>query len=1049
MSGGSRPLSVAAAVRVLHLAVLGSVYLGCGVPRGGENVDRGEVLDLLTAVQLEPQERTLAAKGVDIYQVLLGRDEVVRIVVEQRGADVALAVVDPEGREQIVVDRPIGAAGAERVSVLAARAGTYRLEVRNTAGEGRYLLRVVDGPRPAQPADRLRAEAEGRFVAARRLERQGGPEPIRAAAAGYRAAVDLARDARDRQLQAISLARHGECLDELDEQDAAAEAFRQALPMLVEVGEIYRAAEVYNSLGVIARRRGRFAAAREHYAEAELLAVEAGNEPAQIQVLGNRGTLQMYEGEVQQALDAFGEQRRRWHELGRPKEEVNTLNRIGELYTEVGEAQGAIDYLTEALALAQEHRYAFGGATALDRLGRAYLLRGEWAKAQDALQRALRLVEEQSYTRAGFLNNLGRVYRHQGRYEEALGVLEQAREIYTEKDARRDLPVVLMHLAWVREGMGEPDAALPLYEQARAGYRAVGDRSGEASTLYGAARAELKEGDLAAALRHVDRALVWVEERHRSFADPSLATSYLASKHDYFALKVEILMRLHEADPVAGHAERALETSELGRARALLESLFAAREGPRIATDTALMAERQAVWRKIRGLELALTDLRGTGDAGDASEDLDVQLRDLLAEDERIEARLRVANPRYAALTQPQAPDRETIQRRLLDDGTLLLVYSLGEERSYLWAIDRRGFTTHTLPGRDVVDREARRAYELVRNSQELRAARPAEYAAAKVAALLLGPVAERLGEDRLVIVADGALHYLPFAALPAPAGALGAGEPLIERHEVVSLPSIAVLGELRRTAAGRPPPAGQLAVLADPVFQPEDERLRPASGGPATPAESGSQAANLAELAGDLGIRGFTRLGFAHREAEAILALVPAGERFAALGLDASLDTVLTAPLGHYRCLHFATHGIINEKHPKLSGLVLSLFDRQGRPINGILRTADVYGLDLPVELVVLSACRTALGREVSGEGLIGLTRGFMYAGAPRVVVSLWDVNDRATAALMERFYRGLLYEGLRPAAALRAAQRSLRREDRWAAPFYWAGFVLQGEWR
>ncbi|HXG65462.1 MAG TPA: CHAT domain-containing protein, partial [Blastocatellia bacterium] len=205
------------------------------------------------------------------------------------------------------------------------------------------------------------------------------------------------------------------------------------------------------------------------------------------------------------------------------------------------------------------------------------------------------------------------------------------------------------------------------------------------------------------------------------------------------------------------------------------------------------------------------------------------------------------------------------------------------------------------------------------------------------------------------------------------------------------------------------------------------------------------TRAALEAGAAGE-GLR-MPRLPFTRREAEAIAALAPATARKVALDFDASRHTALSPELGQYRYVHFATHGFLNTRHPELSGLVLSLVDEEGRDQSGFLRLRDIYNLRLPAELVVLSGCRTGLGKEVRGEGLVGLTRGFMYAGAARVLVSLWDVGDESTAELMARFYRGLLKEGQSAAAALRAAQVSMWKEKRWQAPYYWAAFVLQGE--
>ncbi|MEM7353547.1 MAG: CHAT domain-containing protein, partial [Acidobacteriota bacterium] len=180
------------------------------------------------------------------------------------------------------------------------------------------------------------------------------------------------------------------------------------------------------------------------------------------------------------------------------------------------------------------------------------------------------------------------------------------------------------------------------------------------------------------------------------------------------------------------------------------------------------------------------------------------------------------------------------------------------------------------------------------------------------------------------------------------------------------------------------------------------------------------------------------------------IARLAPEGDAFTALGLDASRPTAMSPELRDYRFVHFATHGLMHSQHPELSGVVLSLVDEQGRPREGLLTLRDIYTLRLRAELVVLSACQTALGAEIAGEGLMGLPRGFFYAGAPRVIASLWKVDDRATAELMSFFYRELLQAKRRPAEALRQAQLAMWRDsERWQDPYYWAAFVLYGEWR
>jgi CHAT domain-containing protein len=235
--------------------------------------------------------------------------------------------------------------------------------------------------------------------------------------------------------------------------------------------------------------------------------------------------------------------------------------------------------------------------------------------------------------------------------------------------------------------------------------------------------------------------------------------------------------------------------------------------------------------------------------------------------------------------------------------------------------------------------------------------------------------------------------------------------------------------------------------VLADPVFEADDPRLCVERGDAG--ARSPACRAAFPEGEGRKGLEGFPRLAATLQEAEAIVRLAPGGTTLWAVGFAASRSTATSPELAEYRVVHFATHGILDDEDPGLSGVVLSRFDERGEPQDGVLRLTDVYGLRLRADLVVLSACRTALGKPVRGEGLVGLVRGFMHAGARGVVASLWKVEDEATSEMMGRFYREMLERGRRPAAALREAQVGMWREDRWRAPFYWAAFALQGDWR
>jgi CHAT domain-containing protein len=418
---------------------------------------------------------------------------------------------------------------------------------------------------------------------------------------------------------------------------------------------------------------------------------------------------------------------------------------------------------------------------------------------------------------------------------------------------------------------------------------------------------------------------------------------------------------------------------------------------------------------------------------------------------ESLEGTIRQQSPRYAALTRPEPLTLSQVQRELLDPDCLVLRFALGDDRSYLWTITTNDFSSYTLPKRAEIESRVVSLRRLMTARVPMPGESPAAYrsrvlhadgqymkAASDLSRMLLGPLADRLDKQRLLIVADGALQYLPFASLPSP----GTLAPLVVDHEIVSLPSVSVLSVLREEAKRRRPPDRLVAIFADPVFQKQTTSAVAATSLPAVASSllRGDTAAFAASL---------PRLPATRLEAESILSLAPEGLRMAALGFSATKAAAMDPGLTRYRIVHFATHTLLFDERPDLSSLVLSLVNEQGQPQDGLLRLREVYNLKLSAELVVLSACDTAIGREIKGEGLMSMVRGFMYSGTPRVLATLWKVDDDATQALMKEFYTQLLQQRRSPAAALRQAQIALMRKQSTQAPYYWAPFQLNGEWR
>ena len=602
----------------------------------------------------------------------------------------------------------------------------------------------------------------------------------------------------------------------------------------------------------------------------------------------------------------------------------------------------------------------------------------------------------------------------------------------------------------VYRSLGDTDKALGYFNEALTLRRVVGDPKGVAATMSQIARVQRDKGRLVEAHFITEGVLAIVESQRSRIGSQQLRATYFASMQQYREFYIDLLMRMHKEDPSEKLVREAFNASETGRARSLLELLTEASTEIRHGVDPALLARERSLGEAIADKAASQLRLLSGKHTEEEANAVAKELASLTSDYEQIQSQIREVSPQYAALVQPVPLGVEEIQKRVLDADTLLLEYSLGEEKSFLFAVTPDSLKAYELPNRATIEPLARRVYELLiaRNvnvtketleqRQQRLAVVDAEYAkaAASLSQILLGPIASELKNKRLLIVNDGVLQYVPFGGLPHPLDA----RPLIVQHEIVTAPSASVVALLRQDTGNRKPATKTLAVLADPVFSNDDPRV---SG------RGSKVAAHAVRSATELDLGNLRRLRFSRQEAEEILSLAGNEQKMEAVDFAANRKLATSTELGQYRIVHFATHGLINHQHPELSGVVLSLVDQKGQQQNGFLRLYDLYNLKLSAELVVLSACQTALGKEIRGEGLVGMTRGFMYAGAPRVIASLWQIDDRASAEFMKRFYQGLLREKLRPAAALRAAQVSMQNDKRWHSPHYWAAFTLQGEWK
>ncbi len=1013
-----------------------------------------------TATVLDPAgsaslDRQLGGGETHAYAIDLAIGQVLDVQVEQHGVDVVAELRGPEEQDLLQVDNPSGAAGTvgpERVFWVAEASGQHRLTIRALGGlssSGRYTIRSQP-VRAAEPDDVRRAAAERAKARADVLAQNRMPPALLQAAGEYGEALAGFRALDDDARQADTHFGLGEVWKKLNKGDQAEDEYGRALSLYQATGNLRQQALVLNqSCHLQIYQSARADLALEPCLKAVDLWPVVKDRLGLAKSSNNLGVVYRQLHEYQRALIFYDQALAIWEEIGRHGEEAKTLNNRGRLYLALGDYRQAVADLERAL----EMRRALGGpheiAEALYSLGVAY---ARW-NVRDAARR--RFEEALNVRPKGKDRTTGNLLLGHGLTlagEDALSALKkvrQARETFRESGSLQGEAVSSLAMGRILNSQGHYASARDHLTEALQIFESIRDFSGQAETRLALGDAKRGLGRFEPAKRETERALAIVEDLRASVtAGGELRASFFATKQVYYERYIDLLMELHSRQPAGGYQAEALAASERARARSLIEALSDRRDRLRQHADRGLLEQEAGLKRQIYAQQAHIQQFLGRPGADpEAVAKLELEQQDLLRRYEKLQGQIRISSPRTADLTRPHPLSVEEIQQRLLEDGTLLLEYKLGASRSFVWAVTATSITVKVLPKRADIEHAAELTYRRIAENKTVAKSRVQRHLA-ELSQILLAPVEQQLKQARrLLIVADGALQYLPFDALPLPGIDLPASESaersLTPGVDVVYLPSASTLAFLRDQVADRKPVPRLLAVLADPVSSASDPRLsRPGS----------SEGEDLPELRGVVSAdtEAHPRLVHSGLEAATILGLVPDESRFAGLGFAASRDALTSGELGRYRILHFATHGDLSSKHAGLSRLVLSRFDAAGQPRHdGFWYAYEISDEDLPAELVVLSACQTALGEPIRGEGLVGLTHGFMNAGAPRVIVSLWRVDDRATAALMGRFYENLLRHQLAPPAALRGAKQYIREHKRWQAPYFWAGFVLQGEWR
>ncbi|MCX6628983.1 MAG: CHAT domain-containing protein, partial [Candidatus Solibacter sp.] len=858
----------------------------------------------------------------------------------------------------------------------------------------------------------------------------------------------------------------------VQELDAAAGHNREALRLWHELGEGSAEARTLLKMADILFVESRSAEAGAQYREAVRIAVEIGDVRIAAEGRNNAGLCALQLGELDEALDLLRQALSDWQALRLPYGESAAAVNLGLLAWRVGSFDEALGYQERALAAFLRLRERRGAALARNNLGLTYSSLNKPALALKQLQIARAefhalgdaVAEGQALVNIGYLellsNQTALAIRSQ---ERAVALLKDGPDVRAKADAMTNLGRALADRS--------PLESLKLLSGALALYQGIGDRRGQAGALHQLGKVHAAAGDTALGLDELDRAFRFrtdarirdaaaeslfesarileaegrLEEAAGRFAEvvritetlrtaaggEGFRTSYFSSKQPYFEHYVSLLMRL-------GRPAEAFAVAERARGRSLLDTLASVR--PRIASvaTPALLARKGSIERRLSYQSQQLLSLTRAKEDAAREAALRGTIDELFAERDRVEREIRDSDPRYTDLWNPVPADLKDLQT-LLDGETELLEFALGEPESYLWVVTNSELRSFTLPGRATLEATARTVVNLAadfrKREQDAKLDRRFQGLLARVGRQLFGAAAASVSRKRWVVVPDGMLHYLPFAAvrLFIPPRASSAGG-----NEIVVLPSASVLAMLRRNQKLQQMPEGTIAIFADPVFDQMDPRVPVADA-------SGRASAKPIDLPQPTGVRRLARLPFSGIEAQEVATLAPPKSALVLVGFDASKARLMSPAVGRYRILHLSTHATLDDVHPELSRITLAQVDRLGKPVDGVLRLYEIYNLRLPAtDLVVLSACESGAGHYVSGEGLIGFAHGFFHAGAGGVLATLWAVEDEASKELVRRFYQALLVRHLKPSAALAAAQQGMRAESRWHDPYYWAGFVL-----
>jgi CHAT domain-containing protein/Tfp pilus assembly protein PilF len=845
------------------------------------------------------------------------------------------------------------------------------------------------------------------------------------------------------------------CID-MDQYREGIAASQRSADLFRQAGDTFWLGIVLENLGEAYQTSGDLAEALTTDTDALQIARALKDDYGIIEMLSEIGAIHKDRAEYQEALNDFSAA----VELTLPSTfnpmQAEAWSNLGELYTILGETDQALPAYQHALSIAQSTRDGIAELETLKRIGQLQLDGGEHDQAEQTFTHALARAQELKLTRqqSGLLTGLARSEVRAGSSPAAHHHIQQALDAATAIHQPYELADAHEAEAQLAQAKGDDKLAQTETEQANALWMSLPDNGRLAQGLSRLAELEVAEGRLEEASGHLAQAIRLIETSRGSLARGGLRTRYFALQHHTYDLAVFTAMQLDRAHPGADYAAKAWEIAESARARSLLDSLSNDDAGAVDPANRPLGERLAALGMQIEATQDKIAQLGTTAADLDTAAKLQHSLHQDLLEEQQLEARLSPASPEKASLGIGLTP--ASFAHRVLTPGAALLEYWEGERASYVWLIRQDGtLQAATLPRAARLQQQVD-AYEkdlLARNAvvpnedfsgraERLAAADARLLQRAQTICAVVMPSSIRKplgGEDTLLIVPDGSLLSIPFAALIEP----GAKQYLIQKFRMVLEPSATAASVAAPLPAHEADGAERVVVFADPVYSASDGRLQAES------ATAPALAENATRGVAGVGLSHLPRLPGSRQEAMAIADVAGAENVSLHLGFEATPATVKSLDWKSYSVAHFAAHAVASARMPETSGIVLSMVDSKGKGVDGMLWLRDIRRLRLQENLVVLSGCGTGVGENVPGEGLNSLSRAFLESGARNVTATLWNADDAMSSRLMQSFYRGFLEGRTAAPAALRAAQLQMLNDPRHRSPYYWAGFTMEGAWQ